>query len=451
MRPALLPTLALAFVACGSPLAKDLFGDGLKAETTLAPDPAVTYERDVRPIMEASCTACHASGGIAPFQLTTYDEVFAMRSAVKSAVEARRMPPYLAGPGCNTYAADPRLSDAQIATISQWVGLGAPKGRSVGDAGTPMARIASLPRVDHRLAAPAAYTPLQAPDDYHCFVMDWPATTDSFVTGFHVTPGNERVVHHVIAYIVGPGDVTRVRQLDDAEPGPGYTCFGGSGINGNQNWLGSWAPGGSAVMYPDGTGLLVRAGSKIVMQVHYNTNAAPEGQRADLTTLQVATAASVAKRAYLMPWTNPTWLSGNMPIPAGAAAATHAFQRDPTSVLGFITQQQIPSGAFRLHAASLHEHLLGKKGRVEIVRAGGAPATCLLDVPRWDFHWQRSYRLATPVVFNPGDQLKVSCEWDNSPANQPVVNGAQQAPRDVNWGEGTGDEMCLGVVYISEL
>lgn len=453
MRPALLPFAALlvsALCTCGTPTAKDLIGHGVAAETTLAPDPAVTYERDVRPIFEARCVGCHVSGGIAPFALTTYESAFEMRSAIRSAVTARRMPPYLAGPGCNTYENDPRLTDAQIATVNDWVSLGAPKGRSAGTSATPQ-QLPTLPRVDHRLAMPAAYTPARTPDDYHCFVLDWPATTDSYVIGFQVSPGNARVVHHVIAYIIGPSDVARVQQLDAAEPGPGYTCFGGSGIDTNQNWLGSWAPGGMAVTYPTDTGLLVKAGSKIVMQVHYNTNAAPAGERSDLTTLQVATAASVAKRAYLMPWTNPTWLSGQMPIPAGSAATTHSFQRDPTSLLGYITQQQLPAGAFRVHAASLHEHLLGRKGRVEIVRGGGAAPTCLLDIPRWDFHWQRSYRLATPTVFNPGDQLKVTCEWDNSAANQPVLDGAQQAPRDVNWGEGTGDEMCLGLVYISEL
>jgi len=67
-------------------------------------------------------------------------------------------------------------------------------------------------------------------------------------------------------------------------------------------------------------------------------------------------------------------------------------------------------------------------------RAGGGEA-CLLDIPRWDFHWQGSYGLVEPVVFNPGDQLRLSCTWDNATMS------------DVTWGEGTTDEMCLGSFY----
>jgi hypothetical protein len=64
--------------------------------------------------------------------------------------------------------------------------------------------------------------------------------------------------------------------------------------------------------------------------------------------------------------------------------------------------------------------------------------------------WQRSYRFAKPRIFKPGDTLGITCHWDNSEANQPLVGGVKQAPRDVNWGEGTGDEMCLGIFLITE-
>ena len=49
-----------------------------------------------------------------------------------------------------------------------------------------------------------------------------------------------------------------------------------------------------------------------------------------------------------------------------------------------------------------------------------------------------------------GDRVEMTCVWDNSPENQPVVGGVKQTPRDVTWGEGTLDEMCLGGVTLTD-
>jgi hypothetical protein len=73
----------------------------------------------------------------------------------------------------------------------------------------------------------------------------------------------------------------------------------------------------------------------------------------------------------------------------------------------------------------------------------------LLDIPSWNFHWQGTYQLAQPIRVNPGDKVNLACHWDNSQANQPSVNGQQLPPKNVNWGESTTDEMCLGLMYVS--
>ena len=54
-----------------------------------------------------------------------------------------------------------------------------------------------------------------------------------------------------------------------------------------------------------------------------------------------------------------------------------------------------------------------------------------------------------PVVLQPDDELVLTCSWDNSQANQPEVNGEQQASQDVAWGEGSTDEMCLSTLYLT--
>jgi hypothetical protein len=204
-------------------------------------------------------------------------------------------------------------------------------------------------------------------------------------------------------------------------------------------------------MFPPGTGLLVKAGSKIVLQVHYNLQSlSSDSQVRDLSQVEFALADQVERRAFVLPWTNPQWVSKQkMPIPAGAQNVDHSFGYDPTQYVGVVSGGQFDgSSGFRIHNVSLHQHLLGKTSNLTIAHPDGS-STCLLDIPRWDFHWQRGYDLAHRTALFPGDLLNIDCTWDNSAENQPLINGQRQAPRDVNWGENTSDEMCLGILYIS--
>src|SRR5690606_26457148 len=120
------------------------------------------------------------------------------------------------------------------------------------------------------------YVPQIAPDDYRCFILDWPYEDPKFITGLGVTPGNEKIVHHLVGYIVTPDLVGELNTLENRDSTYGYTCFGdpkvGSFIDIEQvKWMGSWAPGGVGQDFPAGTGLRVEPGSKIVVQMHYNT------------------------------------------------------------------------------------------------------------------------------------------------------------------------------------
>ena len=63
----------------------------------------------------------------------------------------------------------------------------------------------------------------------------------------------------------------------------------------------------------------------------------------------------------------------------------------------------------------------------------------LLSIKKWQFNWQRDYRLAVPVRFSNGDRLSIRCTHRN------------RTRRNVTWGENSSDEMCIGFVYVSEL
>ncbi len=150
------------------------------------------------------------------------------------------------------------------------------------------------------LAMPSAYRPRAAKgvtDDYRCFVLDPKLSGDVSVTSARIRPGASKVVHHVILFRISAAQVAEAARLDATSSGPGWTCFGGTGIGvggtggsvqaalNDSNWIAAWAPGSSGGRLPDGNGVPLPAGSRIVMQVHYNllNGKAPDRSRAVLT------------------------------------------------------------------------------------------------------------------------------------------------------------------------
>lgn len=383
-----------------------------------------TYFKDAKPILDAKCTQCHYEGGIGPFSLTSYEDASKHATAIKGAVTTGTMPPWLADDACNTYEADRSLSAEQIDTLVKWVDGEAAEG-DAADEPAPLGKPTGLTRVDRTLSMSEAYTPQKEPDDYRCFVLDWPETTQKFLTGFRAKPGEARVVHHVIAFLAAGDDVTTAMAKDAAEPGAGYTCYGGPGFN-SAGWLGSWAPGSAGTDYPAGTGLPIQPGSKIVLQVHYNTLTA--GALPDQTGIELKLDDTVEKEAHIQPWTNPQWLkAGGMPIPPATEGVHFDWGFDPTIPFG-------KGKPLTIYSVGLHMHQLGRSATLAIRRKAGGEQ-CLLDIPEWNFHWQGSYQLTQPFVLEPGDDLALTCDFDNPTMGM------------VDWGEGTEDEMCLGIFY----
>ena len=165
-------------------------------------------------------------------------------------------------------------------------------------------------------------------------------------------------------------------------------------------------------------------GSKVVLQMHYNM--ASGEVLADQTTVDVRIEDEVESPASIQPWADPAWLDGSgMRIRAGAVGKEHSF----SYVLSSRTD-------ITVHTSSLHMHKLGRTANLTIEHKSGDDE-CLLDIQDWDFDWQRTYVFEEPKTLYTGDTLTVRCTWDN-PTDE-----------DVNWGEGTADEMCLGTLLVS--
>ncbi|MDP2307100.1 MAG: hypothetical protein Q8P18_13835 [Pseudomonadota bacterium] len=407
----------LALLACSTP------------GSTPPPADAPTWHADVEPIVTRSCTGCHTEGGNAPVSLTSYASAASWKDAIAEAVGSRTMPPWLASPDCNTYQGDRSLTEEEIATILAWADAGAPEGDvATAVVSEPLADPV-LDSVDLTIAMPEAYTPTASPDDYRCFLIDWPLAERAYVTGFEVNPGNLQTVHHAIPFLVDAADVEAYRALDAADPAPGYTCYGSP--NGDPRalestrWLGSWAPGGGTATFPAGSGIRVEPGSVVALQMHYNV---ANGGGDDLTSVDFQLADAVEHSADLQPWTDIAWvLGGGMDIPAHTDGVTHTFAYTATE----------DDGSFFLHSSALHMHTRGKSASLVIQRAGEEDE-CLLAVEQYDFDWQRSYYFDAPATVNPGDTVLLTCTWDN-PGDD-----------DLDWGEGTGDEMCLATTFLTD-
>lgn len=427
------------------------------AQPEAQPD-AVTYHKDIAPLLSEHCNGCHVEGGIGPFAFGSYDEAARLAPAIRAAVENRTMPPWHAGRDCAEYEGDLSLDEAQIQRVVAWVEQGTPKGDPGTAAPLPSPREGGLSRVDAVLRMPAAYTPRTRPDDYRCFLLDWPETEATFVTGFELQPDNPTITHHAIAYLIAPGRSEKYEALDAQDEVPGWTCFGGPG--GEQSldagWLGTWAPGTLAADFPDGVGIKVEPGSKVVLQMHYNIG---NGEGSDQTGIALKLSPSVEREGVIVPFTNAAWALGRMPIPSDQAQVEHSYDDVLGTWLGLVGSPPPPDRKLRVYNANLHLHQLGVRAKTWIKRKDGSEA-CLLDIPRWDFHWQHAYNFTSYQVVAPGDRVHLSCVWDNTQANQPFemmdTDGdgegdelRQPAPTDRNWGEGSSDEMCAASYFVT--
>ena len=402
------------------------------------------FHADVRPILESRCVSCHQDGAIAPFALDTYAKVKAFGPAVKNAVSTREMPPWSASPKV-AYRDDISLSDEQIATVVDWIDAGMPE----GDPEKPGPALPSVttpfPGSDLELQLPEPYTPTARPDEYRCFPLAWTATTEKFVTALTIEPENISIVHHVAVFLLPPDNADKPYTWDAEDTTPGYECYGGP--SGGRDaipivQLGAWLPGQTGNIYPPGTGIRVQPGSTLVLQMHYNvlTNDPAPDQSRVLFHLED----QVEKEAWYAPFLNASWVVGQMNIPAGQAEVSHDHRDDPRTFFDLVAGTKLPlEDGFDVHAVMFHMHQLGTRGSVSRVQRGFF--TPILEIDRWDFNWQRQYVLQEPIPIFDGDELHVECVYDNSASNQ--ADG--RAPADVNWGEGSSDEMCVANLLIT--
>lgn len=434
-----LPLALVALVAFGCDGAPDDTADpGPDAAVDAAPQgDAVTWHAAIAPIVARRCATCHVEDGVAPFPLDGFEAVRTMAPVALASIEAGRMPPWMPDPDCREFEHARLMPADEVALFRRWVEAGTPAGDPETAAPIEVPEPVGFEPTD--VARPIeAYVPDGGlDDDYRCFILDAQFPRDAFLTASRVVPDADALVHHVLVYAVGPDEVERLTAADAEEEGPGYTCFGGpfpSGtgdLSGNgaglPTQIGSWVPGSVPQVFDEGLAVPIEAGSRIVMQVHYNligSMTEPDATTLEMRLTETPPDFVVATRPLLI---------RALDIPAGEPEA-----RNVASFRNYTDRPVVIGGV------AGHMHLLGTALRGTVERADGSEE-CLLDIPAWDFQWQQGYRIPREqwVEVQPGESITLECVYDNSAANQPFVGGEQVAPQDVSWGEGTLDEMCM--------
>lgn len=430
--------LVLACAACSGD--DDVTATNAESPGEPSAENAPTFHGDVAPIFNEKCTGCHQQGGIGPFVLTDYDVARERAGQIAAYTADRLMPPFLieTGGDCGSFDESIALSDAQIATISEWAAAGAPEGTAVAVSPRPLpalddGRDFALPT----FAPEVMGGPLAEFDEYRCFPVEHNLTSDQYVTGYDVLPGNTRLVHHVLAFIIDPNQVVdggvtnaeRLQALDDESPDRvGWPCFGmaGEGIEVESVPV-TWAPGQGVVDYPYGLGVSLRQDRVLVAQVHYNLAGGTSAGETDQTTLRMRVADSVERQGIFLlddELLNTVFTGMPRVLPAGQESVVV----DWTRRLGDIG---VPDGLdMELVALFPHMHELGRKYTFEV--SNGGDFECQGRINRWDFNWQRIYDYTVPVPINSNTEFRVTCDYDTSDATADVMPG---------WG--TRNEMCF--------
>jgi tetratricopeptide (TPR) repeat protein/mono/diheme cytochrome c family protein len=387
--------------------------------------PALTFSRDIAPIVFERCASCHRPGQAAPFSLLTYDDVRRRAQQIVEVTRRRYMPPWKPVTGYGgPFLDERRLTDREIQTIARWVEQGTPEGNP---ADRPPRRDWME---DWRLGPPNLLVTMaepyllraDGPSVFRNFVIPIPITETKYVVALEYSPGNARVVHHANLRV---DQTPASRELDQADSLPGYEGRLSPGAQYPDGYFLGWTPGQLPRLAPKGMAWRLDPGSDLVVQVHMQPSGRPE-------ILQSSIALYFSDDP---PVRTPMMLRlgrHNIDIPAGAPHyVTSDSYRLPVDV--------------EVHLVQPHAHSRAREVKGFAVLPDGTKRW-LIYIDDWDFNWQDGYQYAQPLALPKGTIVGMEFTYDNSERNP---RNPDRPPRRVLLGEDSSDEM--GNLWIQAL
>ena len=416
---------------------------------------AVTFNKDVLPILERNCQTCHRPGNIAPMSFLSYETTRPWARAMKAAVITRKMPPWFADPQYGHFSNDRSLKQEEIDTIGQWADNGAPQGDPKDAPPAVQWPESGWTTKPDMVLKGVPFTVQAAPSKN---VIEWMTLTtptgftkDTWITSVEIKPSELGVTHHIcISFVPHRPDtvyntflwVDKQRDETGAEVGPtarqlliptadgkGRKSATGAGndipnasngaTNAEQN-ISCYVPGRSLSDFrPYNAALLVPAGYDVLWSIHYTPNGAVATDRPEVGL----TIAKQPPQRWLIETGNATDQT-RFAIPPNAPN----YAPDP-AVFTFLADAE-------LHWMSPHMHVRGKDMTYKLVFPDGTERV-VLNVPRYDFNWQLGYDLEESIKVPKGTKMVVTAHYDNSANNKfnPDPN------RTVYFGNMTWEEM----------
>lgn len=367
----------------------------------------ISYEKTIAPMLIDNCVTCHRSGGIGPWQMSSYDMIKGFSPMIREVVRTERMPPWHADPHYNVFSNDRSLSKDEIKNLVHWIEAGSPR----GSGRDPLADLKkqwpewALGEPDLIVEIPAFEVPATGVIPYQMPMADNPLDHDVWVRAVDFQPGDRTVLHHIIATMG-----TNAESVRD----------GGS--------LGGYVPGAGPMLLPKETGVLIKKDAKFFFQMHYTVSGKPARDVSRMGLYFRKDAPQYQMRSAVL-------LNPRLKIPANTKEHTESASK--TFEDDVIVYNLLPHSHFRGKASDFIATY--PDGRTEV----------LLSVPNYDFNWQTTYELKTPKLLPAGTKVTHHTTWDNSAQNK-----ANPDPnRVVPWGQQTWDEMLYGVVryrYVNE-
>lgn len=384
---------------------------------------APTFYKDVLPVLQQHCQACHRPGEPGPMPLLDYAGVKPWAGAIRDAVRARRMPPWFADPAIGHFSNDRSLSSEDIAMLVNWAETGAPAG-DPSHAPKPVHWIEgwTIGHPEIVFEMPVAFNvPASGVLPYQYVIIPTHFQKDTWIRLAEVRAGDRAHTHHIVVSVREPGSNWLAGEPVSI-PFTLHAHAEGGGIPGE--FLAGYGPGAMPELLAPGQAKLIKAGSDLVFQLHYTPNGQPGYDRSRIGLIlahepprQRVLMLAAANIRFAIPPGDPDY-----------QVDAHVTLHAPATLISLLP----------------HMHLRGKSFEFRVVFPDGRSET-LLRVPHYSYNWQLSYYLAEPLSLPPGTTIECTAQFDNSAANP--MN--PDPTRLVRFGPQSSDEMMIGYFEVA--